>query len=169
MWMLKSCSTVVTAALALPCEYAASILALPPVDSGTQRSRGIDSMTTCLVVGLTLARIIDWVRIVPPNLASLSEASSSTVKGAPGGATTGGCDAAAEAVADAFADGRGEALGRMSDWPVSWIAVTIAGMKNASAPTAPDTRKPSAISAAMNTRWRRTCLRRRTEARCRLT
>src|SRR6202140_2125237 len=98
MW--KFSSTVATAALALPCRYAASIFALPPVESGTHRSRGIDSMTTCLVVGLTRARIIDWVRTMPPNLASLSEPSRRTVNGFPGGAAA-AADADAEAAADA--------------------------------------------------------------------
>src|ERR1022692_2062625 len=107
MWMWKSSSTVATAALAPPCRYAASIFAVPPLESGTHRSRGIDSITTCRVVGLTLARIIDWVSTVPPNLASLSEPSSSTVNGCPEGATAGGADALAEAdaEADALADG----------------------------------------------------------------
>src|ERR1700680_801488 len=109
MWMWKFCSTVATAALALPCSYAASIFALPPVESGTQRSRGIDSITTCLVVGLTRARIIDWVRTTPPNLASLSEPSRSTVNGFPGGATAGGADARADADADAAADALADA------------------------------------------------------------
>src|ERR1700683_3383348 len=105
MWMLKSSSTVATAALAPPCSYAASIFAFPPVESGTHMSRGIDSMTTCLVVGLTLARIIDCVSTGPPmNLASLSEPSSSTVKGAPGG---GGTDCA---VAVAAGDEPGDAI-----------------------------------------------------------
>src|SRR5580700_744174 len=129
MW--KSSSTVATDALAPPCRYAASIFALPPLESGSQRSRGIDSMTTCLVVGLTRARIIDWVRTVPPNLASLSEPSSSTVKGCPGGATAGGgvADAEAEAAADAVAEGLDVARFRSMACPVSWNAVTIAGMK----------------------------------------
>src|ERR1700676_4466986 len=166
MWMWKSCSTVTTAALAPPWRYAASIFALPPVERGTQRSRGIDSMTTLRVVGLTLARIIDWVRTVPTNLASLSEPSRSTVNGVPGGATTGGCVAAALADADAAAEAAGEE--RVSDWPVSWMAGTIAGITYASAPTAPDRTKPTAMSNARNTRCRRTC-RRRTEARGRLT
>src|ERR1700681_3019826 len=164
MWMWKSCSTVTTAALAPPWRYAASIFAVPPEESGTQRSRGIDSMTTLRVVGLTLARIIDWVSTVPPNLASLSEPSRSTVNGLPGGATTAGCVTAADALADG--DAAAEAFGeeRVSDCPVSWMAVTIAGMKYASAPTAPDRTKPTAIRNARNTRCRRTC-RRRTEAR----
>src|ERR1700683_4687552 len=130
----------------------------------------MDSMTTWRVFGFTRARIIDWVRTVPPNFASLSDPSSRTVNGAPGGASAGGWDAAGEAPGEASALATAEASGdRWMAWPVSWNAVTIAGMKYATAPTAPDTTKPNAISAPRNTRLRRTCLRRRNEARCRLT
>src|SRR5438445_11446706 len=49
---------------------------------GTQRSRGIDSMVACLVVGSTRTRIIDWVlRRSGTNLESSSEPSSRTVNG----------------------------------------------------------------------------------------
>jgi hypothetical protein len=82
---------------------------------------------------LTRARIIDCVRTVPPNLASLSEPSRSTVKGAPGGGgACAGCaealaegDAPGETLADALAAGRFRSI----ECPVSCSAVTIAGMK----------------------------------------
>ena len=92
------------------------------------------------------------------NLASLSEPSRSTVKGAPGGASTGCAEALAdgdepgEALADADAAGRLRSM----EWPVSWIAVTIAGMKYANAPIAPDSTKPSAIKNPSTIRVRRT-------------
>src|SRR6266550_4456129 len=57
---------------------------MPPTESGTQRSRGIESMTTFFVDGLNLTRIIDWVSSWSPmNLVSLSEPRRRTVK-APG-------------------------------------------------------------------------------------
>src|SRR5256885_15335124 len=62
--------------------YGALIFALPPVDSGTQRSRGMESIVTCLVAGSTRIRIIDCVNgdwFLP----SSSEPSSKTVNGAP--------------------------------------------------------------------------------------
>src|SRR5579864_1014873 len=80
MWTWKSCSTVATAAPAPPYEYAKSALPTPPTDSGIHRSRGIESIVTCLVEGTTLTRIIDWVNTRSPmNFESSSEPSSSTV------------------------------------------------------------------------------------------
>ena len=51
-----------------------------------------------------------------------------------------------------------EATGRLRsmECPVSWNAVTIAGMKYATAPIAPDSTKPSAIRNPRKTRLRRT-------------
>jgi len=117
----------------------------------------MDSMTTCLVLGFTLARIIDWVRTVPPNLASLSEPSRSTVKGCPGAASAvGTADADARGAADALAPGVGVGRSRMIVCPVSWKAVTIAGMKYATVPMAPDSTKPSAMTNPSRKRLRRT-------------
>src|ERR1700733_3830006 len=105
-------------------------------------------MTTFLVVGFTLARIIDWVSTVPPNLASLSDPRRRTVNGCPGAASTawvGAAVADAVAAAEAVADGLGGARSRLIVCPVSSKAATIAGMKYATAPIAPDSTKPSAI------------------------
>ena len=66
--------------------------------------------------------------------------------------------AAADADADALASEAIEAAGviRLIVCPVSWNAVTIAGMKYASAPIAPDSTKPNAIRNPRSTRLRRT-------------
>src|SRR5487761_667066 len=84
--MPKLFSTVAMAALAPPYEYAPSIFWVPPVESGTHRSRGIDSMVTFFDPGLKRTTIIDWVSTAPWNLVSLSDPSSRTVN-APGGLT----------------------------------------------------------------------------------
>ena len=88
-----------------PYEYAASILAEPPDERGTQRSRGMDSMVTCLVVGLTRTRIIDCVRTASAwNLESSSEPSSRTVNaGLPASAAGAGAAGAAGAETPAAA------------------------------------------------------------------
>jgi hypothetical protein len=103
---------------------------------------------------------MDWVRTVPPNLASLSDPSRSTVKGAPDGGGT-ACavavgDAEVDAAAEALADGLGVARFRSMACPVSWKAVTIAGMKYATAPIAPDSTNPNAIRNPRKMRVRRT-------------
>src|SRR5581483_10196660 len=89
MWTPKSACTVAIAARAPPYEYAQSIFPVPPVASGAHRSRGIDSIVTCLVEGTTRTRIIDWVSTrSPENFESSSEPRRRTVK-APEVATVG--------------------------------------------------------------------------------
>src|SRR2546421_13090089 len=132
MWTPKSCSTVATAAPGPPYEYAPSIFAKPPVDRCTYRSRGIESMVTSLVDGMTLTRIIDWVRTWSAlNLESSSEPSSSTVK------------APVTGLAEGAVDGVG-VKSRLGDgvtwitWPVASRAVCAAGMKYAMPPATDD-------------------------------
>ena len=89
MWTWKFCCTVAIAASTPPVWYAVSILPTPCCpEIGTQRSRGIDSMVTCLLDGSTRTRIIDCVLYwSAANLESSSEPSRSTVNGVVGPAT----------------------------------------------------------------------------------
>ena len=90
---------------------------MPPVDSGTQRSRGIESMTTVFVAGMTLTRIIDWVSTWSPrNFESSSDPSSSTVK-----APTCWGELGDEVGEKSRPDGEGDAIS--TTWPVAWTAV----------------------------------------------
>src|SRR6476660_7785179 len=128
--MPKLFSTVAIAAPAPPYEYAPSILPIPPVDSGTHRSRGMDIITTFLVEGLNRTRIIDWVRTWSPmNLESLSEPSSKTVK-APGVRGVGDGEDPDPTVSKG--DGVGD--GTTTTWLVASIASARAGMKYAKPP-----------------------------------
>ena len=56
----------------------------------------------------------------------------------------------------ALADGLGVGRFRSMACPVSWKAVTIAGMKYATAPIAPDSTNPNAIRNPRKMRVRRT-------------
>src|ERR1700730_5312084 len=106
------------AAAGPPLAYAPSIFPLPPVESGTQRSRGMDSIVTCLLEGSTRTRIIDWVNgdwFLP----SSSEPSSRTVNGAPGAAT---------GVGVAFTPGL-LLGGTTTTWPVCPTPATTTGKK----------------------------------------
>src|SRR6476646_2803631 len=128
---------------------------MPPVDRGTQRSRGIESITTFLEPGLKRTMIIDWVSTLPVNFVSLSEPSSNTVK-APGG--LGGVGVAVPVEIDG--DGVGD--GTTTDTFVASKASWIAGRKYANPPAALD--RATAITAME--RMRRG-LRRPCEARAR--
>src|SRR6266550_7171395 len=125
MWTPKSCSTVATAALAPPYEYAPSIFPEPPVDRWTNRSRGIESIVTCLVEGTTRTKIIDWVSTWSPmNLESSSEPRSRTVKAPVIGATVAAADDDGEGESSVPGDGV-----TWITWPVDSIANCAAGMK----------------------------------------
>src|SRR6266550_6310747 len=154
MWTPKSCSTVATAALAPPYEYAPSIFAEPPVERWTKRSRGIDSIVTCLVDGTTRTRIIDCVRTWSAlNFESSSEPSRRTV------------NAPVTALGEGFCgDGDskmsvGEGVGTVMTWPADSIANCAAGRKYAS-PPATDER----VMASKTRKLVRSGLSRRREA-----
>src|ERR1019366_5264378 len=107
-------------------------------------------MVTWSAVGSTRTRIIDWVStltLLPdaPNLPSLSEPRSRTVKGSPDTGT----DAA---VGAAVADAPGVAVGVVNEWPVMWMAASIAGRKKVTAPPAPERRKPTRTRATQRSR-----------------
>src|ERR1700732_4970199 len=106
------------AAAAPPFANAASIFALPPVESGTHRSRGMESMVTCFVAGSHLPRVIDWGNgyLFFP---SSSEPRSNTVKGAPG---------AADGVGVAATPGL-RLGGTLAVWPVWPTPATTTGKK----------------------------------------
>src|SRR5947207_10658095 len=92
---------------------------MPWLGIGTQRSRGIDSMVACLVLGSTRRRIIDWVlRRSGMNFESSSEPSSKTVNGCVGGSM-------------------GFRLGRPSEMVVEFAAVWNTGRKYAPRPPIP--------------------------------
>src|SRR5450759_3984010 len=132
MWTPKLFATVAMAAPGPPYEYAPSILPEPPVERGTHRSRGMESIVTFFVAGLTRMRIIDCVSTWSPmNLVSLSEPSSNTVK-APGDLGV----AAGESVGRLEAKGVGD--GTATTWPVASKASDTAGRKYAKLPAAPD-------------------------------
>src|SRR5579859_1791268 len=103
------------AAPAPPYEYAPSILYDPPVESGTQRSRGIESMITCLVCGITRTRIIDCVSTwSASNFESSSDPSRSTVK-APD------CAAEGPALGEGVNSSEvGDGVGTTTFWPEAW-------------------------------------------------
>src|SRR5437660_445652 len=119
-------------------------------------------MTTCRVRGSTRVRIIDWVSTwLPENLASLSEPSSSTVKGWP--ETLGSLTDVGAWPGPAVTDGLGPLAVRLMCCPVSCRAVVMAGKKYATAPAAPATTKPNATPVASRIFLRQ--LRRCSEAR----
>src|ERR1035441_9264672 len=104
-------------------------------------------MVTWSAVGSTRTRIIDWVStltLLPdaPNLPPLSDARRRTVKGAP---DTGTGAAVGAAVADApgEAEAPGVAVGVVNEWPVMWMAASIAGRKKVTAPPAPGGGEPA--------------------------
>jgi hypothetical protein len=113
-------------------------------------------MVTWSAVGSTRTRIIDWVStltLLPdaPNLPSLSDPRRRTVKGAP---DTGTGAAVGAAVADApgEAEAPGVAVGVVNEWPVMWMAASIAGRKKVTAPPAPERRKPTRTRATQRSR-----------------
>src|SRR5690348_9899316 len=88
MWTLKLLCTAATADGAPPSWYAQLILPHPWLGICTHRSRGIESMVACFVVGSTRSKIIDCVfRRSGANLESSSEPRSSTLKGCVGAGT----------------------------------------------------------------------------------
>src|SRR5215472_17226972 len=159
MWTLKSCSTVATAAPADPYEYAPSIFPEPPVEKWTHRSRGMDSIVTCLVEGTTRTRIIDWVRTWSElNLESSSDPRSRIVNAPVIGA--------AVAEAEALAEGEGSALGVGTSgwtWPKDSIASWAAGTKYAMPPANADMKMASTTIRLVRKGLRR---RRDALARC---
>src|SRR3979490_698226 len=125
---------------------------MPPIERGTYGSRGIESMTTFLVAGLTRTRIIDWVSTLSPmNLESLSEPSSNTVKAPPADLGVGVGDGASLPVADGVGDGTS------TTWPVALKASATAGRKYAKPPDAAERATATTASVRMRKGLRRPC------------
>src|ERR1035437_3125005 len=117
----------------------------------------MESMVTLPAVGSTRTRIIDWVQQKPEvlpavvNLPSLSEPSSRTVKGAPDPAAPTGVAVGPP----------GSTVGAVTwmEWPVAPSAVVTVGQKKLSAPTTPDSTKPSRTRRMLRTRGMGGCRR----------